>query len=278
MILYLKVKARRDAWLQEFETTAENIDDTLEPSPTERMIVASAHKLMERVRAGSYKIILAGVGASNLAAWLATYFLKAEGRDVDLIAEVGFYGYLPRPMDPFILNHANIPSCKMTTDACEILGILLSGNPNSCIGSLSAAQIDRFGNINTTKIPPDFYITGSGGGNDVASGAGEAMVTAIQSKGRFLEKVPYITSPGNRVRTLVSDKGIFEKARGENEFVLTGYLPQEKASSKEDCVREIKASCGWELKVAPDIGQVPLPEKKEISLLRSFDPMRHFLR
>jgi acyl CoA:acetate/3-ketoacid CoA transferase alpha subunit/acyl CoA:acetate/3-ketoacid CoA transferase beta subunit len=277
-ILYLKGKARRDAWFYEFEGMADRIQDTPEPTPAEKMIVAVAHKLMERIRAGNYHTILAGIGASSLAAWLATYFLKDEGRDVNLMAELGFYGYLPRPMDPYIFNHANIPTCKMTSDNCEIMGILLSGNPNACIGSLAAGQIDRHGNINTTKIPPDTFITGSGGGNDVASSAREILVTALQSKGRYVERVPYITSPGIRVRTLVSDKGVFEKPEGKEEFILTRYLPSEKEASKEQCIQEIRASCGWDLEVAEDVCPLPLPLKEELSLLRSFDPMGHFLR
>jgi len=277
-ILYLKGKARRDAWFHEFEGMADEIDDTLKPTPAERMIVTAAHKLMDRIRVENYHTILAGIGGSSLAAWLATYFLREEGHEVDLMAEIGFYGYLPRPMDPFIFNHPNIPTCKMTTDNCEIMGILLSGNANSCIGSISAGQIDRYGNINTTKIPPDILITGSGGGNDVASCAREVLVTAIQSKGRYVERVPYITSPGKRVRTLISDRGIFEKPEGEKEFILTGYLPLEGEASKEQCIREIRALCGWDLKVADDVIPLPLPKKEELSLLRSFDPMGHFLQ
>jgi len=277
-LLQLKAKAHKDAWFHEFEAMADHMDDGPEATPAERMIIAATYKLMERVRTENYKIILAGIGASNLAAWLATYFLKSEGYDVDLTAEVGFYGYLPRPMDPFIFNHANIPSCKMATDTFEIMGIHLSGNPGACIGALSAGQVDRHGNINTTKIPPNFYITGSGGGNDVASGARECLVTAIQGTGRFVERVAYVTSPGDRVRTLVSDLGIFEKPQGQEEFVLTGYMPVDHEGGKETSVRKIKSMCGWDLKIASDLVEIPSPDREDLSLLRSFDPKGHFLR
>jgi acyl CoA:acetate/3-ketoacid CoA transferase alpha subunit/acyl CoA:acetate/3-ketoacid CoA transferase beta subunit len=277
-ILYLKGKARRDSWKYEFEVKGPDIDESEISTPTERMIIAASKKLMERVKKENYRTILAGIGASNLAAWLTHYLLKEEGIQVDLMAEVGFYGYSPRPMDPFIFNHSNIPTCKMATDTFEIMGIFMSGNPDSCIGALSAGQVDRYGNINTTMIPPDLFLTGSGGANDVVSGARESLVTAIQSKGRFVDKVAYITSPGQNVRTLVSDRGIYEKLGEEREFILTGILSTERGGSKEELIREIKAICGWDLKVAKDIVEIPPPSKDELYLLRSFDPDGYFTR
>ncbi|MBW1888546.1 MAG: hypothetical protein JRI52_09395 [Deltaproteobacteria bacterium] len=77
------------------------------------------------------------------------------------------------------------------------------------MGILGAVQVDRFGNLNTTKIPDaSLFLMGSGGANDVASGARELLLCVNQDKGRYLEQVPYITSPGKNVRTVVSNMGV----------------------------------------------------------------------
>src|SRR3970282_39627 len=65
-------------------------------TPPEMLVVARARLLAEKVRAHGYKAFLAGVGNSNLAAWLAAYQLKQDGCEVELMAEGGFVGYLPR--------------------------------------------------------------------------------------------------------------------------------------------------------------------------------------
>ncbi|MCP4683399.1 MAG: glutaconate CoA-transferase [Desulfobacterales bacterium] len=277
-ILQLKGRSHKDAWFYEFEKGVGDIDDTPVATPSENMIIAATHKLMERVRAENYTTVLAGIGGASLASWLSGYYLRNEGVEVNLLAEIGFYGYLPRPMDPFLFNHPNLHTCKMTSDNMTVLGIFMAGKHGKCIGSLAAGQIDRYGNINTTKIPPDFFITGSGGGNDVATCASECLVTAQLFKGRFVKQVPYITSPGHRIRTLVSDRGIFEKPEGENEFVLTGYIPQKNLDSKEACIQEIRDMCDWDLLVADDVVEIPAPTQEELCLLRSFDPEGHFLK
>ena len=102
------------------------------------------------------------------------------------------------------------------------IGVFTAGATNRCIGVLGGGQVDRFGNINSTWMNEDLYLTGSGGANDVASGAKEVVVVMQQSARRFLEKVPYITAPGHAVRTLVSTMGVFQKLQGEE---APGYPP-----------------------------------------------------
>jgi len=143
--------------------------------------------------------------------------------------------------------------------------------------SSGAGQIDRWGNVNTTKISAQGpFLVGSGGANDVASAASEVMVTLFQDRERFLPEVPYITSPGFNVTTVVSQWGIMEKERGRDELKLTAYYPQE-GEREEDTVREIKAHCGWELKVRPTLTTLPSPTRTDLLTLRSFDPKRLFL-
>jgi len=271
----LKGKADGDSWRSELLELSPDISDQPDSSPVEMMVVAGGRKLAARIREQNYRTILAGVGASNLSAWLAYYELRSEQFDCELMAELGFFGYVPRPADPFIFNYRNLPTCKMLTGIPTIMGVFMGGANNSCIGSIGAAQVDRHGNVNSTLIPGKFFITGSGGANDICSAAREVMVTALQDKNRFLPKVSYISSPGQRVRTVVSDLGIYEK-QGE-ELVLTTYFPRPELKGEEAHLRFIRENTGWDLKIAPQVQVEPPPSLDELKLLRLFDPRRQFL-
>jgi len=272
-ILYLKGKADPDSWKAELLEGPLEGNDPLKASPGERMAVMGARSLCKRIVQNGYKTLLAGIGVSNLSAWLAYYDLISRGFDIELMAEIGFYGYAPRPSDPFIFNFRNIPTCKMLTGTETIMGILMGGEFNQCIGAIGAGQIDQYGNINSTLIPEKQYLTGSGGANDICSSAKEVLVTAIQTKGRFLRKVPYVTSTGKRVKTLVSDLGLFEKISGSDTFILKGYFPFAK---EEEALREIKERCGWPLKVVRRPERLRLPTQDELQKLKLFDPKGQF--
>ena len=272
----LKEKSDPDAWLRDLESVRPQIQTDAPANAMERMVVAAVREIISRVKQKSYRTLLAGIGASNLSAWLATYLLRQEGYEVDVMAEIGFFGYLPRPADPFIFNLSNIPTCKMLTDIAEVLGLLMGGRNQCCLGALSAAQVDRFGNLNSTIVPPNLLITGSGGANDVACGASEVVVVIPHAAFRFVPQVPYITAPGHRVRTLVSTLGLFEKIDNQKEFTLTGVI-QDGRSSAEETVRSIQSQCGWDLKIASSLRTIDLPTLEELALLRLFDPQKFFL-
>jgi acyl CoA:acetate/3-ketoacid CoA transferase beta subunit len=153
-----------------------------------------------------------------------------------------------------------------------VMGVLMGGASAKCIGVIGAGQVDKKGNINSTRIGK-MYLTGSGGANDICSSAQEVLVTAIQDKFRFVENVNYITSPGKRVRTVVSNFGVFQKQ--EDELVLTGYFDRGKL--EKEAVLEIKENCGWNLKVADELEKITAPTTDELNLLRLFDPKRQFL-
>ncbi len=273
-IMEVKGRADRDAWVSELESLSDRLPTGSNGNATEMMVVAAARLLAEKVRTRGYRTFLAGVGNSNLAAWLATYQLKQAGVDVELMAEAGMVGYLPRPGEPFVFSFRNFPSSKMLTDIFHVMGIFMGGRQNQCLGSLAAGQIDKHGNINSTIIPGVTYITGSGGANDIASSAREVVVTLSQGRHRFVDKVPYITGPGHRVRAVVSDYGVYEKADEHGELVLTGVF---EGKPEAEAVRAAKETCGWELRVAPALRRYDPPEPDELALIRLFDPRRYFL-
>ena len=276
-LLHLKGKVKKNSWEQELEQLAEVISVGEEYSPVEMMAIVGARKMKEKVIRGDYRTILAGVGISNLAAWLAYYDLRNEGYDIELTAEIGFYGYAPRPGDSWIFSFYNIPYCKRVTDIADILGLVTGGENNRALGALGGGQIDKCGNVNSTKVPGELFLVGSGGSNDVASAAREVVVVLNQSRGRYLEQVPYITYPGDRVSTLVSTMGVFEKLGDDKELTLTECFPDPKLSTLEQRIKQIKEHCGWELKVAPKVKDVHPPTLDELKLLRLFDPKGYYL-
>jgi len=277
-ILALKGKTHADSWQYDGEAITK-VYDSPDYLPIEMAIIAAGRKTRERIKQNNYGTMLAGAGIANLTAWMAYFSLKEEDFNIELMVEIGLHGYTPTPFDPAVFNHRNFPTCKAITDTHDVMGIFMSGSMNRCMGTLGVGEIDKYGNINTTKIPErKLYITGSGGANDIASSAREIIATAAHSKRRFVDKVSYITSPGKNVKTLVSTLGVFEKVGDEEEFTLTGFFRNPEFTTKEDHIRYIKENCGWDLRVSSSPEEIPPPELEELIMLRMFDPRNYYLR
>jgi acyl CoA:acetate/3-ketoacid CoA transferase alpha subunit len=275
-LLYLKGKAHSDSWKDEAVAEIPNLDFNKEPNSLEKMVVAAAQVINDKFIAGGYKTILAGVGLSHLAGWLATYRLKEKGYDVDLMAEIGMFGHLPRASDPFIFSYHNMHTCKILNNNETMLGVFVGGPSNQCLGILGGGQIDKYGNGNSTKLPGVGYLVGSGGANDIANGNRETVVVINSGKQRLVEKVPYITFSGKNVTTLVTDVGVFEKIGGEEIFTLTTYIPSRPKQAVKEAIAGIKEKVGWELKVSPNLKEAQPVAKDEVTLLRLFDPKGFF--
>ncbi|MBU1671070.1 MAG: hypothetical protein KKF41_04205 [Actinobacteria bacterium] len=274
-IWYLKGKSAPDSWTSELVDALPRMNPGPEYNPVEMMVSVGARVIAGKARENGYRTILAGVGASNLAAWLAYYNLAEEGHDCDLIAEVGFFGYSPQPADPFIFNLRNVPQCTMLTDINDILGSLVGAPSNRCIGSLGAGQVDRRGNINSTAIPDmKLLLVGSGGAADVAAGAKDVVILTDHLPFRLVEKVPYVTCPGERITAVVTTRGLLEKRDGE--LVLTGYFPSADGD-REAALAAARETCGWDLKVADDVAEIEVPSVEELRFARMFDPHQYFL-
>ena len=113
------------------------------------------------------------------------------------------------------------------------------------IGCLGAAQVDRGGNLNSTLVPGEAFLVGSGGANDVASRAGECLVITRAGPARLPERVGFVTSPGERVRTVVTDLGILRRRDGELCLAAVGA----GEAPLEDRVKRAVAGCGWDVRV-----------------------------
>lgn len=275
---HLRDKVKPHSWVVETLAAVPNVEFEKESNKVERLIIAGSRYIAGRCQSRQYKNILAGVGIANLAAWLAAYSLKEQKYDVELITEIGMYGFMPRASDPTIFSMHNLPSCKMLTNVETALGVLAGGSTSSCLGVLGAAQVDSHGNGNSTKIPHVYYMVGSGGANDVASACQEVVVFTTSGREKMVNQVSYITYPGKNVTALVTDVGIFEKPEGKDTLVLTSYIPYGTAIREEEAIKGIRRLVGWELEVAPQLKKIDLPSYKEKMLLRLFDPQGFFTR
>lgn len=276
-LLYLKGKAAPDAWEPETMSECAGVDFDRPANALERLVLAAGRIIADRCAAEGHTAMLAGLGLPNLAAWMATYALRERGRVVDLIAEIGMHGYLPRTSDPTVFSLHNMHTCKMLSNIETALGCMVGGAQNRCLGVLGAGQMDPFGNANSTKVSDDFFLVGSGGANDIASTNRETIVVMNAGRHRLVKKVPYITYPGTRVHTLVTDVGVFEKGDDGQGFVLTAYLPAAADETEAGAMTRVKENVGWSLKVAPQLTRLDPPDASSMALLRLFDPRGHFI-
>lgn len=263
-----------ETWREDLEAHSATLDALGPANPIEEMIVQAARVTALRIREASHSTLLSGVGQAALAAWLASHALREAGVDVTLLAETGMVGHDPRPADPFLLNYRNLPTTTQLTDVIEALGMHACGAGNRCLATLGAAQVDRFGNVNSTRTAAGRFLVGSGGANDLANAAAETLLVARQDARAFVEKVDFVTSPGDRVSGLISTHGRFEKRDGE--LVLTGVFAS-AGSNREEVVEAIRGRCGWALRVADELAWIPAATDEEIATLRVFDPERFFL-
>lgn len=264
---------RPDAWVQSLEPdeAVENPDCT----ENELLVVLASRVIGDRVHAEGFDAVLAGVGLANLSAWSAVRSLKAAGVDVELMAEIGMFGYDPRPGEPFIFANRNLHTAKWLSDVSVVLGSLVSGPGARTLGVIGAAEIDEEFRTNSTYDREGQFLVGSGGANDILSAADEALVTVSLDPHRLVSRVSFVTCPGDRVRTVVTSGGVFERREGR--IVLTRYLPH-AGSSADEAASWIRQRCPWDFDVAPDLIAEPLPTVAELSLIRLFDPRRVFLR
>jgi len=258
------------------EASIKTVDEP-EPTPNEKAIIAGAREIRDLVRTKGYKTMFAGIGISGLAGWCAYYLLQEEGYHIDLIA--GGIGYQPCPGDPLLVSPANLATAKMISDSFDVHGVSAGGINSGCLGILGAGQLDKEGNINSTIIRTsskgDIYLSGAGGGNDIASVTREVVIVAMQRANRLVEQVQYVTCPGIKVSTLVTNEGVYVKEG--KVFALKGYFPSSELP-QEERVAEIARTCGWALKELPNLEKLALPTRPELNLLRSFDPERVFIK
>lgn len=265
------VKKAGKGWQDEL--AAVDISRSTDFSPGEMMTVAAARLLGQRAQERGYKVLFGGAGSARVAYWLAYYLLREQGYSVDLATGGGQLGFSPRPGRPITGDLSYIRSSKMLTDALEAWGLIIGGGHNSCLSCLGAAQLDKFGNINSTQLGK-VRLFGGGGANDAATSQELLIIVAEHSPRRLVDRVSYVTVPGDKVFLAVTPLGVMEKRDGE--LMLTAVLPG--PGSREEKVAHLKGSTGWELKVAEQLHEVLPPTPRELLVLRYLDPRGFYTR
>jgi len=274
-VLKLRGGATEAAWEMDLQgETIARLSQRDDHDEVDDMVVAAAGLIESKARAHGYGVIAAGVGYANLAAWLAVSRMQLDGVPVELVAEIGLYGFFPRPGEPFIFSNRNISTCKALTTVETVLGLHVSGRHNRCLAIIGAAQIDVCGNINSTYAASGKFLVGSGGANDIASAAAEIIAITQQSKNRLVKELPYTTSCGHNVSTLITDLGVYKKHDGR--FVLTGYFAHQ-GESESEAVARIKSTCDWEIELSDDLKCEAAPARDDLLRIRLYDQRNEFL-
>jgi glutaconate CoA-transferase subunit B len=247
-------------------------------SKSEMMIVAAARALEGQ------HVCFVGVGLPNIAVNLAQRTVAPE---LELVYEAGVFGARPQRLPLSIGDPTIVTGSTAVVSMLELFGYYLQGGLID-VGFLGAAQIDRFGNINTTVIGeydhPTTRLPGSGGACEIAINARQVFVIMRQSRRSFVERIDFRTSPGNlggveqaeRIRreggwlgrgptVVVTDLGIYSFDEA-GEMRLDSLHP----GATLEAVRE---TIGWEVSVAPDLAATPPPTDEELRLVREeLDP------
>ena len=227
---------------------------------SEQMIIIASRAIVDHVVNRHYSTILAGIGAAHMAAWCAAYLLERKNIKVKVMAELGFYGVLPHYGDIFLFSQLHANRSEQLSDIVQIL--------------LGLAEIDRFGNINSTRLPNGKFMVGSGGANDIASTA-DCLVVGKAIKSRFVDNVSYITSPGANVFQVVCQFGRFTRNTEKSKYELTHFLPSPfdlEIGPKE----AVEKYTSWSAYAGLPLMEEP-PSQDELDILRRLDPDKIFL-
>jgi acyl CoA:acetate/3-ketoacid CoA transferase alpha subunit/acyl CoA:acetate/3-ketoacid CoA transferase beta subunit len=268
---WLEGRSDPDSWRADAE--ASPVPEDPEFSRWEHAAAFGAREVERVVAEVDAHAVLAGAGAANLAAWVAVGRARTAGSRVTLTAELGLWGYQPTPADPYIFNHRVFPDTPYLSDASSVLGMVIGGPGTRTVGCLGAAEVDRAGQLNSTELAGGRFLVGSGGANDVASRAQACVVVTLARPERLPETVAYVTSPGDRVVSVVTDKGVLRRVDGT---LRVAAVPSGEGTVA-DRTRAFVGSCGYEPDVARTVEELVPLEYREVEALRAFDRQRLFL-
>jgi glutaconate CoA-transferase, subunit B len=173
----------------------------------------------------------------------------------------------------------NILGATQCLDMLSVMSLLQSGRVH--LGFLGAAEVDRFGNLNSTEVngaKKAIRLPGSGGACDIASLAQRFVVLLEHTRQRLPERVSFVTSPGN------GDGGGWRKRvglpRGGPSAVITTKAVLRFAEDGEAYlaslhpgidVDDVLRNTGWKLRVSDRLGETPAPNSGELAVIREYD-------
>ncbi|WP_326569249.1 CoA-transferase subunit beta [Amycolatopsis rhabdoformis] len=238
----------------------------------EMMSIAAARALGEGMSC------FVGIGLPSTAANLAR---RTHAPNLTLIYESGCLGAKPTRLPLSIGDGELADTADAVVSVPEVFNYWLQPGRID-VGFLGAAQLDKFGNINTTVIGSDYHdpkvrLPGAGGAPEIAASCKEVFIVLRQSPRAFVDKVDFITSfghgtgKGDREKLglrgagptlVVTDLGLMRPDPDTAELTLTEVHPGIE-------VEQVVAATGWKLKVAADLKTTPAPTDEELTLLRS---------
>ena len=180
-----------------------------------------------------------------------------------------------------ISDGPNVAGAVWCTEMREIMGLLQSGRVD--LGFIGGAQLDRFGNLNTSYVGGPsgrVRLPGSGGGADIACLSRRHVIIMTHERRRFVERVDHVTSPGHgeggdwRRRmglsgggpaALITTLGVFRFDAATGEVRLASTHPGVS-------VADVQGQTGWPLVSSPDLIETPGPGREALAVIRRFDP------
>jgi glutaconate CoA-transferase, subunit B len=251
------------------------VSDAPAYSKSEIMIAASARQL------GGVTNCFVGVGLPNIVCNLAQ---RTVAPSLQLVYESGVFGARPERLPLSIGDPTLATGSTAVTSMFELFAFYLQAGLID-VAFLGGAQIDRFGNLNTTVIGdyehPKVRLPGSGGACEIAIHAKQILVIMRQAQRSFVDTLAFRTSPGHSgdpahdaargwhgsgPTSVVTDLGTYGFEEASGEMTLRTLHPGVTLD-------DVKANTGWEPRVAADLGETPAPSEEELRLIRDeLDP------
>ncbi len=249
-------------------------------TPQELMVVAAAREIRDG------EVVFVGMRLPLLAFALAkrTHAPAAIG-----LFENGLVRDGPPPPGLYTMSDPpNVVGAAWATGLLEVMGLLQRGDVD--LGFIGGAEIDRFGNINTSVIGtperPKVRLPGSGGGADIACLAHRLVSLMEHEPRRLRERVDFVTSPGygegagwreaqglprGGPSALITTLGVLRFDPDTREAYLAFHHPF-------TTIEDVQAATGWPLRVADECGPTPPPTADELRLIREADPRGFWTR
>lgn len=230
------------------------------------------------------EIAFIGVGMPLIAASVAKF---THAPNFNIMVEFGAFAYSPRRLPLCVDCAVNCERAYWTGTLRDVMSAQQAGFVD--VACISGAQIDKYGNLNSTCIG-DYYkprvrLAGSGGANDLASSAKRTVIMMRQEGRRFVNKCDYITSPGyldgpgarekaglpgGGPAAVITTMGVFRFDEETKEMYLEKIHPGVK-------LEDIKASVQWDLAVSPNLEVTEPPTEEQVLVMRTLDPVMVYL-
>jgi glutaconate CoA-transferase, subunit B len=245
-------------------------------NPSEFMIVSSARALKDE------RVVFVGVGLPGVACNLA---LRTVNPGMEMVYESGVFGAKPERSPLSIGDPTLISGSTMTCAQGELFMYYLQGGRID-VALMGAAQIDRYGNLNSTVIgsyeKPKIRLPGSGGACEIAIHAKKLFLIMRLKKRAFVDRLDFLTSPGHLgggknarasmgipgsgPQLVVTDMALFHFDPEDGEMVLASLRPGVT-------VEQVKAEVNWPLRVSAGVKEAEPPTAEELRIIREeLDP------